>query len=258
MQVANSIKIFDLFNPVLTSFFDDFVKESLNINIKYEEIYRIFHEDEYYDFKIVSINECDSTEAFKKKFEDLYKLSFFNLTNNIKELTIDEKISIFNILMKSLNTLSNNVVSDNFINFSDNHFHIRNTTFKSFCNATINLPSENAYRFDNIIILYHSRLFAESWLDIVKVALIEIESYTKYLNLLLGNFKSDIPKTNLPKEKIKTTLSVDELAYFFRILAQEKIFDIPLGKKEAYYRFITENFVSKQQIENKTGSLKNR
>jgi len=62
-------------------------------------------------------------------------------------------------------------------------------------------------------------------------------------------------QTNLSKQKIKTNLSVPQLACLFRALLDNKIIDIPV--KANLYRFISESFESKGTLEISTKKIKN-
>ncbi|WP_156832009.1 hypothetical protein [Kaistella palustris] len=72
----------------------------------------------------------------------------------------------------------------------------------------------------------------------------------------LGSFADfALPNTVQPKQKLKTNLSVKELAYLFRVLYDEEIIDSK--HKTDIFNFIAENFSSKQKEDISANSIKN-
>lgn len=75
----------------------------------------------------------------------------------------------------------------------------------------------------------------------------ELDIYRRRLQSLSQDLEKRSDEVAVPsKEKpFKTKLSVKELAYLFRALADEGIIDIPKGKLASFSRRVTELFISK-------------
>ena len=72
----------------------------------------------------------------------------------------------------------------------------------------------------------------------------------------LGSFADFSLQNNLqPNQKLKSTLTVKEIAYLFRALHDEGI--IESRQKTDLFNFIAENFSSKQKDEISANSIKN-
>jgi len=57
-----------------------------------------------------------------------------------------------------------------------------------------------------------------------------------------------IENTSIPPAyKFSTSFSVEEMAFFFRLLAEEKFIKVDFGKKQDYCRLITSIFSSKRK-----------
>lgn len=89
--------------------------------------------------------------------------------------------------------------------------------------------------------------------NFVEVTCLSLDSYKKkYYGL---DINSNTSQPSKPKKKLKTNLTVVEIAYLFRVLYDKKIIDSKY--KTHIYKFIAENFSSKEKDDISPKSLKN-
>jgi len=249
-------------SPAFKNIFKEIIQEFSNIIIDYEHFtktYKYYDKDkECIDFNIISVNDCSTHDLFNEKLLNLYEESVLRLKEEINTFSVSEKISFLKETKKSLDFLKNLVINYD-LREPENEYGTKEWLyFKSFSIAKLIGTYSERIEDNRKFILYKCRYFAEAWLDTINNTQAKIDYLINNFDLIPVKASLQNQETSNIKEKFKTTLSVDELAYFFRLLATEKIIDIPEGKVLSYYKFISDNFSSKKQEIISYKSIKNK
>lgn len=185
--------------------------------------------------KIEHILYYDSDEFLQAEY--LMKNNFL-LQNTI----INAKEKLVRLILKNLTTAIN-TNCDNQIDLekikitSDYRYSVRyadeRNVVKRFKNHKITPSDENEFK--------------KIWL----------KTYVNNLVVIRDNIKEilSITDNELPKNKLKTNLTVKEIAYLFRALYEEGI--IEARRKTDIFNFIAESFSSKQKEDVSANSIKN-
>ncbi|MDD3878147.1 MAG: hypothetical protein PHT69_16125 [Bacteroidales bacterium] len=129
---------------------------------------------------------------------------------------------------------------------------------KAFYYADLICLNEKETHFNRGSVLNKCCNFAENWVYVLDETIEKVNYLINKIELTLENLTPHLLSNQNIKDKIKSTLSVDELAYFFRILVDEKIFIIPEGKLESFYRFVADNFSTKMKTDISFKSFKGK
>jgi hypothetical protein len=231
--------------------------ESENITIECNE-YKFRYEDDYaFDIKIKSVNDCNSWNELKEKLTRIYKPILSDLKDILKPLSQDAKLSLLESIRSHLEFFRD-------ININTSSYHFKGSEYgPDEDNEYIYLPNANfTVSRDGVpeaidkYIHYKTSVFAESFLVVFNEVIAKIEFLINNIELLPD--LSQLQDAPVIVPKFKTSLSVSEIAYFFKLLKEENIIIVPDGSAESYYRSISETFSSKQKNVISSSSLKNK
>jgi len=258
-MAENSSNLDDRINfPSFDDLFSGLIAESKLLTIKYEQFIYKSDTSSRADIIISSVNDCPHVNDFTAKIHGLCESSFENLRDAIKPYPSSEKVEILGHIKSSLDSLKNGISDEIYFLIGSDLKTLREIPFKMFRNYELICTNDNAKESLYNNILYKAKDYVDLWLMVIDSIIEKISFLINNYDLMHDRVYYDSDRSLNEKEKIKTSLNVDELAYLFMLLADTKVFNIPEGDLAKYFRIIAESFSTKRADNISDLSLRNK
>lgn len=94
--------------------------------------------------------------------------------------------------------------------------------------------------------------------EVVKLDEDKMKKYKTSISRLTDNIDKEIQQSIInATSKIKLNCSVPQLSFLFRLLEEQKVLEIPQGKKQEFFKCLSEYFSTKQTVAPSVNAIKN-
>lgn len=243
--------------PAFEKLFNEIISFTDIFKISYEHYYGHYKEDEFINYRILSVNDCSSPEIFYDKVISLFDISIGKIKEFIITLDNTDKLAALNEVRRSLSYFKDITYQDEKVDNETIEWPEVRSPFYCFHKYSLLGTVEPFSNNHKQLILYNAGDFSLNWEEALKVSIGKIDSLINTIDHSSFLFDSNESKNENISTKFPTSLSVEELACFFRLLSDNGVITIPPLKKASFYRIIASNFSSKKQPDISAKSFKN-
>jgi hypothetical protein len=203
---------------------------------------------------IITFNGHADIISFKSEIQHSLNNSFLLLRSKIKEIDTYNQFVFLEYIKDQLVILKNRV-DEKFAYRINPNLYMNLKDGKHFL-GFVNVETKGSLKKINSrvqdLIECEAAHYPKCWIQHIDESIIKVNELIETCKLFSGTSG----KKQVPQIKIKTDLSVPELAYLFRVLKEEKLINIASGKAEEFFRAVSDSFSSKMQPEISPKSFK--
>jgi hypothetical protein len=190
-------------------------------------------------FRLVSVNNFTLVDDFEENLESLCEDTLLNINSALGEFDDSDKKLLIKYLIKTAKDTQLRVVPDIYDPFDNDVAPI-----PLFMNPKIIFIDELDYSINYIDLLYNATFFADAYRSVYNVFIRSLELMMHHI--LISNTQPPDKQPSI-KNKIQTTLTVNELAYLFRALKICGFIEIPNRMKTEYCKLFSSTFRTTDQ-----------
>ena len=177
--------------------FDGIIRESQNFLIEYEHKISYYKEESFIDFKIISVNGCQTEFQFKKRLQGLMRDSLKKLGGHIQLISNNGRIAFLDNIKDELDELTYVVQDEKQVFEESEHGPREEHQFKTFVKPSFKGTQDDKIKYYETSIKRKAENYADKWLEVIGEAKHKVDFLINQIDLL--------PDNDNGKEAIETT-----------------------------------------------------